>query len=125
MRKLAVTLALVVTLVAATAALAATKIAGTYKTTIKTGSLAGTWQVVIGKGKYTASDNGTVLVMGKYKIKKNVISLTDTGGAGKCTGTGKFKFKLKHKTLTLTKISDTKACAARDQVLSHKFKKIA
>src|SRR5581483_7684190 len=75
MRKLAVTLALVVTLVAATAALAATKIAGTYKTTIKTGSLAGTWQVVIGKGKYTASDNGTVLVMGKYKIKKNVISL--------------------------------------------------
>jgi hypothetical protein len=132
MKRLTIVAALLAALVLAATALAATKIAGTYQTKITGtgantlhGALDGTWTVSLKSGKYAAKLNGNAVVNGKYTVKKSTISLTDTGGSGKCKGTGKFKFTLKHKTLTLKKISDTKACADRDMVLAHPFKKIA
>jgi len=132
MKRLAIVAALLATLVLAAAALAATKITGTYQTKITGkgantlgGALDGTWTVTLKSGKYTAKLNGKAVVNGNYTIKKSTISLTDTGGSGKCTGTGKFKFTLKNKVLTLKKISDAKACSPRDMVLAHKFNKIA
>lgn len=131
MKRVAVVVALLATLVVASVALAK-GIAGTYTTTIKgkgpntlKGGLDGKWTIVLGKGHYNVSDNGKSVVKGNYTIKKSTISLTDTSGSGKCAGTGKYKFKLKNKTMTLTKVSDTKACIGRQDVLAHKFKKVS
>ena len=85
----------------------------------------GTWVITFTKGHYKVTANGHPAVKGKDTIKKNKISLTDTGGPGKCNGTGKYKFKLTAGKLKFTKISNTKSCAGRAAVLSHTFTKVS
>ncbi len=132
MKRIATVIALLALLVVASAALAK-GITGAYKVTITgkgpntlNGGLDGTWTLALKNGKYKVTLKGKgVQVTGNYKIKKSTISLTDTGGPAKCTGTGKYKFSLKKKTMTLTKISDTKACIGRQDVLAHKLTKVS
>jgi hypothetical protein len=132
MKRLAVFAALLATLVVASVALASSGIAGTYTTTISGkgpgtlgGVLDGKWKLTLKHGKYHVLFKGKPVVNGNYTVKKSVITVSDTGGPGKCTGTGKYKFTLKNDTLKLKKISDTKSCAARQAVLSHTFKKVS
>jgi len=129
-KRLIAAVATLVVLVAATVALAATSLTGTYTTKITgkgantlKGGLDGSWKLTLKSGKYSVIWNGKAAVSGAYKIKGTTISLTDKSGPDKCKGTGKYKFKLAGKTLTLTKISDTKACAGREAVLAHPFTK--
>jgi hypothetical protein len=42
----------------------------------------------------------------KYTIKANKISLTDTGGAGKCSGTVVYRIVLTAASIKFTKVSD-------------------
>jgi hypothetical protein len=133
MKRVATVITLLALLVVASAALAKGIAPGTYKTTITgkgpntlNGGLDGTWTLALKNGTYKVTLKGHgVQVTGTYKIKKSTISLTDTGGPAKCTGTGKYKFKLKKKTLTVTKVSDTKSCIGRQDVLAHKLTKVS
>jgi hypothetical protein len=132
MKRFVAAAVLAATLVAASVALAAGGIAGTYTTTISgkgpgtlNGVLDGKWKLTLKRGKYHVLFKGKDVVNGNYKVKKSVITVNDTSGPGKCKGTGKYKYTLKNDTLRLKKISDTKACAARQAVLSHSFKKVS
>jgi hypothetical protein len=127
MKRVATMLAVLLALAVTSVALAAGGgLSGAYKTVIKhPKQFKGTWVVTFTKGHYKVTANGKLLVKGKDTIKKNKISLTDTGGTGKCNGTGKYKFKLTAGKLKFTKISDTKSCAGRAAVLSHTFTKVS
>jgi hypothetical protein len=131
MKKLATALAVFVALAAASIAVAKTAtLSGTYKTKITgkgpntlMGILDGTWKIKLSNGTYTVTNKGKAEVNGDYKIKGSTISLTDDGGPAKCKGTGKYSFVLSGKTLTLMKVSDTKSCLGRQEVLAHPFMK--
>jgi hypothetical protein len=117
--------------VAASTALAATTLSGTYQTKITgkgayslKGGLDGTWTINVTKGKYTVKLNGKSVIKGKDVISGSHVTLTDTSGPFKCKGTGKYSFKLSGKSLTFKKIRDTAACVGRADVLAHKFTKV-
>jgi hypothetical protein len=117
--------ALLIVASVAGAAMAKGGLNGSWTTKItKPKNLAGTWTVKFTPGHYNVKLGKTAIVNGKDTIKGNKISLTDTGGAGKCKGTGVYKFKITGSKLNFTKVSDTKACAPRSMVLSHTFTKV-
>ncbi len=129
MKRIAAFLAVLVALAATSVALASPTLSGTFKTTIKHdsalgGALNGTWKLTLKDGHYKAALNGTSQATGKYRISGSKIFFgPDHSG---CSATGKYKFKLKGKTLTFKKLSDGGgACAGREGVLSHKFKKVS
>lgn len=133
MKRLAVALTALLLLTLTASALATGTLSGKYKTVIKNdtdlgGALNGTWVLKAKSGHYQATDNGNLVVKGKYKIKGSKITLNDTGGPGKCSGTGKYKFKLSASgsKVSFTLISDPAAsCAGRKDVLTHgPFKKV-
>ena len=131
MKRIVTAIALLAALAVTAVAVASTaKLSGTYTTKISgkgpntaSGGLDGSWKLVLKKGKYNVSLNGHAVVNGKYTIKASTISITDTGGSGKCAGTGKYKFTIKGSKLTFKKISDTKSCTDRSEVLAHTFTK--
>jgi hypothetical protein len=134
MKRLAIALAAMLLLAFAGSALATGTLSGKYKTVIKNdtalgGALNGTWVLKAKGGKYSATDNGNVVVKGNYTIKGNVITLKDTGGPAQCPATGKYSFKLKNggKKVTFKKISDSSSskCIGRQDVLvGHTFTKV-
>lgn len=113
----------------APAALAAGTLTGTYKTTIKSsqfgGHLNGKWKLKLTSGHYKAWQNGKLIVKGSDTVTPKTVSLTDTGGPGKCTGTGVYKYSLRHDKLTFSRVSDGKSCAGREFVLKHTFHKVS
>jgi hypothetical protein len=120
---------MIAALVMASVALAAT-LRGTYKTTITStaagGQLKGVWTIKFAKPSYTVSDNGTVVLRGKYSIKGHAITFRDKSGPAACPGAGKYKFKKTGTTLTFTVVSDPKAaCLGRRTVLAGTFTKVS
>jgi hypothetical protein len=110
-------------------ALAASTLNGAYKTTIKGSkfgaAINGRWKLKLSTGHYRALHNGTLVVKGVDTVVGHKITLTDTGGPGKCKGTGNYRYQLAGDKLTFTKISDAKACAGRQEVLKHTFKRVS
>jgi hypothetical protein len=125
MKRLTTLLALLLSLTAASIAIAAgglgkfeTKITGQ---TAKAGhgSLDGTWAIDLANahsGTLKLTRNGKPLGGGRYVISGSTIKLTPKPG-GRCTTKGKYRFKLHGKTLKFTLISDT--CSTRRDVLTY------
>ncbi len=125
MKRLVIALSVAALLVVASVAMAKGGLNGSWQTKITTPKqLKGTWVVKFTPGHYNVKLGKTPIVHGTDTIKGNKISLTDTGGAGKCKGTGVYKFKITGAKLNFTKVSDTKACSGRSTVLSHTFTKL-
>lgn len=123
MKRIFTALVVVAGLALCSVAAAAVSLNGTYKTTIQStalgGALNGTWTVKLKNDKYHVADNGHPMVHGTYTIKGNKISLTDTGGTGKCPGTGVYKFKVSGPKVTFKKVHDpAAACIGRVMVLT-------
>jgi hypothetical protein len=130
MKRFVLVASIIAALGLSSAALAAATLSGTYKTKLHTsalgGALNGTWTIKFKSGAYTVTDNGAVVVKGKYKIKGSKITLTDKTGKDVCPGSGTYKITKHGTKLKLKKISDTSACAGRVLVLtSHTLTKIA
>jgi hypothetical protein len=129
MQRLATVASVAAALLLASVALAAATPAGTYKTKITSnaagGALKGTWTVKFASPAYTVTDNGTVVVHGKYSIKGTTITFNDKSGRDVCPGPGKYAFKLSGTKLNLTLVSDSNpACLGRRVVLAGSFTKI-
>jgi hypothetical protein len=119
MRRSALILIVLGALSCATAALASTKLSGTFQA--KFGGH--TYRVHFGRHhSYSASVDGVVHATGKGTLKGSDFTFHDK--TGPCVGTpGKYKYSLKGKTLKFTVISDP--CFARAIVLAHTFKKLS
>jgi hypothetical protein len=130
-KRLFMAASILVALIVASVAFAAGTLSGTYTTKITgkgantlNGGLDGTWTLKLKNGEYTVKLGRKAEDNGNYTIKGSTISLTDTGGPGKCKGTGKYKFKISGNSVTLTKLKDAKACVGREDVLAHKLTKV-
>jgi uncharacterized protein YdeI (BOF family) len=118
MKRFALAIALIAALSLSSVALAAGTLSGTYKTKVNTtaqgGFLNGTWTIKFKSGHYTVTDNGTVVIHGKDKIKGSKITFQDVSGKFACVGkksAGTYKFKLTGKKLKFTKVKEsTKSC---------------
>jgi hypothetical protein len=122
MRQLAIAASITAALVLASGALAAGTLAGKYTAKIASpASLKGTWVLNFAKaGTYTVSDNGHIVIHGKYSTSGSKVSLSHETGPAACASAGKYSWKRTGKTLKFTRISDT-ACVGRSGVLSHIF----
>jgi hypothetical protein len=123
MKRFALAISIVAALSLASVALAAGP-NGTYKTKITSnavgGHLKGTWTIKFKSGAYTVTDNGTVVIHGKYTVSGSTMTLVDKTGPDKCPGRGKYKFSITGSSLKFTKVSDTSACVGRITVLTSK-----
>ena len=125
MKRVTTLLALLLSLTAASIAIAAegpgkfeTKITGTSAKAAN-GMLDGTWVIDLANahsGNLKLTRNGKPLGGGKYLISGSTIKLTPKKG-GKCTTKGTYQFTLHGKTLTFKAITDT--CATRKDVLTY------
>ncbi|HLX21236.1 MAG TPA: hypothetical protein VKR23_13890 [Gaiellaceae bacterium] len=121
MRRLAITTSIAAALVLASAALAAGTLAGKYTTRIAS---TGTWVLNFATGgTYTVSDNGRIVVRGKYSTTGSKVTLSHETGPAACSTSGKYSWTRTGKTLRFVRISDSK-CAGRSGVLSHAFTQI-
>jgi hypothetical protein len=129
MKKVVIALTIAALLIVASvagAAVAKSGLNGSWQTKITSPkNLKGTWTLKLTPGKYNVKLGKSAIVNGKDTITGNKISLTDTGGPGKCKGTGVYKFKITGNKLNFTKVSDTKACSGRSTVLKHTFTRVA
>ena len=125
MKRVTTLLALLLSLTAASIAIAAegpgkfeTKITGTSAKAAN-GMLDGTWVIDLANahsGNLKLTRNGKPLGGGKYLISGSTIKLTPKKG-GKCTTKGTYQFTLHGKTLTFKVITDT--CTTRKDVLTY------
>jgi hypothetical protein len=125
MKRVTTLVAVLLSLTAASAAIAAggpgkfqTRLAGKGAKT-ENGRLDGTWVLDLASapsGTIKLTWNGESLGGGKYVISSSVITFTSKRG-GQCVTKGKYRFKLRHKTLRFTAISD--ACMTRRDVLTY------
>ncbi len=125
MKRVTTLLALLLSLTAASIAVAAegpgkfeTKITGTSAKAAN-GMLDGTWVIDLANahsGNLKLTRNGKPLGGGKYLISGSTIKLTPKKG-GKCTTKGTYQFTLHGKTLTFKAITDT--CTTRKDVLTY------
>lgn len=123
MKKLTAGAAMVAALALSSVALAAQP-SGTFKRKVHTsalqGALNGTWTVNLYRGQYTVTDNGAIVLQGRYSIKGSQITV---GGGGKqafCQVTGVYSYKLSGNRLTFKKVNDpTKKCTGRVDVLTN------
>jgi hypothetical protein len=108
--------------VLASVALAVGTLSGKYTAKIASPApVTGTWVLNFAKaGSYTVSDNGHVVIHGKYLTTGSRVSLSHETGPAACGSTGKYSWKRAGKTLKFTRISDS-ACVGRSGVLSHTF----
>jgi hypothetical protein len=93
---------------------------GKYTTNVKTPArLKGTWVLDFLKGgKYTITDNGTVVVRGHFTSTSRIYLSNETGPAA-CPQFGVYAWKRTGTTLKFTKVSDS--CVGRAAVLGHAF----
>jgi ABC-type xylose transport system permease subunit len=127
MKRLIIAASVAATLTLASVALAAVTLHATYKTTITSsaagGALKGAWTIKFEHPNYTVTDNGAVVIHGKYTIKGTTITFRDKTGKDVCPGAGKYTINKTGTTLTFTRISDTTACLGRETVLAGTFTK--
>lgn len=123
-RAAAVVAALVVApgAIAAPGAVAAGGITGTYSTTItKSNHLNGQWVLVLGKGgAYTVKQNGFALARGSYSATATTITFAREKASG-CTGTGTYAWEKSGKSMTFAVRREAASCAARAEILGHRF----
>lgn len=129
MKRFATVLSIVAMLSVTGTASAAGTLHGTYRTKIGDnvlgGQLKGTWTIAFNNGAYTVSRGRSAVVLGKYSITKNKVSLSHETGPLSCKSTGTYTFKLTGRKLKFTRVSDSSAsCAGRVAVLSGKFTKV-
>ena len=125
MKRVTTLLALLLSLTAASIAIAAggpgkfeTKITG-KSAKAANGMLDGTWVIDLANahsGNLKLTRNGKLLGGGKYVISGSTIKLTPKKG-GKCTNKGKYRFELHANTLRFKAINDT--CTTRKDVLTY------
>ncbi|HWF34715.1 MAG TPA: hypothetical protein VG295_05075 [Solirubrobacteraceae bacterium] len=130
MKRFIIALSCLLALGAASGALAAGTLSGTYRTKIHTsalgGAVNGTWTLAFKSGAYTVTDNGAVVIHGRYTITGDKITLRDKSGKDACPGSGTYKFALTANKLKFTRVRDPKpACVGRVTVLAGKFTKVA
>jgi hypothetical protein len=106
-------------------ALAASGLAGTYSTTVKSpAQLKGKWAITFAKGgSYTVTWNAETVARGKYTSTATTITLDRERGSG-CTGAGTYAWKKSGRTVTFTKKRESASCQARALVLSHRFTQV-
>jgi hypothetical protein len=106
-------------------ALAASGLAGTYSTTVKSpAQLKGKWAITFAKGgSYTVTWNSETVARGKYTSTATTITLDRERGSG-CTGAGTYAWKKSGRTVTFTKKRESASCQARALVLSHRFTQV-
>ena len=93
---------------------------GKYTANVKSPArLKGTWVLNFVKGgKYTISDNGAIVVRGRF-VSSSRISFSNETGPAACTWFGIYTWKKVGKTLKFKKVTDP--CAGRAAVLSNTF----
>jgi hypothetical protein len=93
---------------------------GKYTAHVKTPArLKGTWVLNFTKaGKYTITDNGAVVVRGRFTSTSRIYLSNETGPAA-CPQFGVYSWKRTGKTLKFTKVSDP--CVGRATVLALPF----
>jgi hypothetical protein len=125
MKRFAFLVVIAATMALTPAALAAGTLSGKYKETISGdsalgGALNATWVLKLSNGHYRVSDNGTVVVHGKYKIKGNKITVFGGTGEASCPAKGTYKFTLTGTKLKFKVVSDSNpACIGRKLLLTH------
>jgi len=129
MRRLVITVTVSVVLSLAAVALAASALHGTYKTRITGhalgGAVNGNWTINFNSPNYTVTDNGAVVVHGKYSISGTKITFNDKSGRAACPTPGIYSYTLNGSKLKLTRVSDSFAkCAGRETVLAGSFTKV-
>lgn len=126
MKRLILGVAVAAALVLPTTALAAGGLTGKYsaKITHVSTQLNGTWTLdFMSGGKYTVSDNGMVVIHGKFTSTGSKITFSHETGPAACPATGKYTYKRSGTKLTFTRVSDS-SCAGRSAVLGQVYKKI-
>jgi hypothetical protein len=104
-------------------ALASGTVPGKYTTTIKSpAKLKGTWVLnLANSGAYTVTDNGQILIRGKYTTARSKITFGHETGSAACAKSGTYTWKKTGKTLKFTRVSDSPLCSGRAGVLAHAF----
>ena len=107
---------------AAPGAVAAGGVAGTYSTTItKSNHLNGKWVLVLARGgAYTVKQNGVPLARGSYSATGTTITFAREKESG-CTGAGTYAWKKAGTTMTFLRKREHRSCAARAEILGHRF----
>lgn len=123
MKKLSVGAAVAAALALSSVALAAQP-SGTFKRKVHTsaleGAVNGTWTVNLYRGQYTVTDNGAIVLQGRYSIKGNLITVGSGGKQAFCQVSGVYSYKLSGNKLTFKRVNDpTKKCAGRVAVLTN------
>jgi hypothetical protein len=122
-KRLALAASVIAALALPSVAFAGGTLAGTYTTKITSPpDLAGTWVLNFAKGgTYTVTDNGHILVRGKYATTASKLTLGHETGDGACAKSATYTWKRSGKTLTFKRLSDPAACSGRRGVLAHTF----
>jgi hypothetical protein len=102
-------------------ALAGGSLAGTYKTTIASpAQFKGTFILKLAAGgAYTVTDDGHLIVRGKYAGSGSKITFGHETGQGACAKTGTYTWTKSGKTLRFKRVSDAASCNGRITILSH------
>lgn len=102
-------------------ALAGGSLAGTYKTTFASpAQFKGTWVLKFAAGgAYSVTDNGHLLVRGKYTSGGSKITFGHETGQGACAKSGTYTWTKAGKTLRFKRVSDAASCNGRITILSH------
>jgi hypothetical protein len=102
-------------------ALAGGSLAGTYKTTIaKPAQFKGTFALKLAAGgAYTVTDDGHLIVRGKYTGSGSKITFGHETGEGACAKSGTYTWTKSGKTLRFKRMSDAASCSGRITILSH------
>ncbi len=121
MTKLAVAASVVAALALSSVALAGGTLPGKYQTTIKSpAQFKGTWVLNLAKsGTYTVSDNGQLLIRGRYSATRSKITFGHETGKGACAKSGTYSWRKTGKTLKFTRVSESAASSGRMGVLAH------
>ena len=106
-------------------ALAAGGVVGTYTTRItKSNHLNGKWTLVLAKGgTYSIAQNGNVLARGKYSATATTITFAREPASG-CRGSGQYAWRKSGKTMTFLRKREAASCAARAEILGHRYTQV-
>jgi hypothetical protein len=110
---------------AASVALAAGSVGGTYVTTIKSpAQLKGTWKLTLARnGTYAVALNGKPLAHGRYSATPSTITMRESAAPG-CGGTGTYGWTRSGKTMRFVRKREAPSCQVRAMVLAHRFTQV-
>ena len=102
-------------------ALASGSLAGTYKTTIAhPAQFKGTFVLKLAPGgAYSVTDDGHLIVRGKYTGSGSKITFGHETGQAACAKAGTYTWTKSAKTVRFKRISDPASCSGRITILSH------